>query len=313
MDSVPSGRRRRAVRRLGVALVVVLAVAAVWTSGTAGRLISDRILPRFLPLRIGSELQITDIRVAGRPAACDRGAVLTLSSGRINDMLRRAVWWSRLLPPGLIRDGVAVSASWAPSETPFGDGNPLTLTVVIDDRVGWRPRLVGRCPVREFNDFMRAEYGEKWTKRKKWALGHYEMTYRPDFESCRVYSDEGNTSDPVRERRLFYEAAGTLHVKVDEGLINASARGRVPDFRGSVDVRFRRDAQGVGLDYEFHIDVLKVNVRNLAVQGDEALSDELRESMTESLNKPKKRQKLSKKRFPSWIPLDTVLDFRLTP
>jgi len=305
MDGAGVGRAKKTRRRRAWALAcLVLAVA--WFGGLIGRFTACVLLPRALPLRPGGGIEVSRLTCAGLPALDGNRAMLISSALRLRAMVRELTRFHWLLPPGLLRHGMAASGVWRP-----GAGETaVPFMVVTDDHAGDRLLLRLRYPVAPVNRLLAEEYGDSLTSREEWFLGTYDLRYELRFDTLRVRSRD-DADGTAALRRFDLEATGRIRLYFEDNLLDArtTARARLA---GTVEVTVIRDAGGIGLSYEVKLDRLDANFHNVAPWGDERISDLLRRSLEKSLNRGRSRKRLKERRFPAWLPVDADMDVLLS-
>ena len=308
-----SSRKTRRGRRVAAVLVLVVALlAACWWSGLVGRALACYVLPRLFPIRERSGVEVTSLDCCGAGGLPGRGLTLTVSPGRVADLLRRAWPYHRLLPPGLVRDGLVLRGSVRPEDWPAEAGHTVPFAVVIDDATGDPPRLSLRCPRDELNALVKRELLFDLSKEREWALGTYDYRWVPVFETLTLYSEQPAGRGPIEERRFPFVATGRVRFRFEENLFDARATARVNRLSGHFLLRFRHAEDGLVLGYDAVVSELSANVHNLLPWGDEKASEALRRSMSRSLNRRRKQERMARKRFPAWLPLDIMVDVKLT-
>lgn len=307
----------KARKRVLAGVVCLALLAGCWFCGLIGRLLTCGLMPLILPLRVKNVVEITSLACDASPAVPDRGVVLTISSGRLREIIDSALPFARLLPPGMIRDGMALRGAWMPDEFRLADRSSLPLMLLVSDEIGVHPRIVGRYPAEHINRLLKQDVVWKSESEEEWILGHYDLCQELTFEACHLYSEEEDLVFPVEKRRLILKAAGKVRYKVKDDFagIHSSARAtaRVKELRGRIDITIVRDKKGVGFSCNAKVDVLKADFHNVAPVLDGQISEKLRKSLEKSFNRQRKRERFAKKRVPRWAPCDVIVDIQLTP
>jgi hypothetical protein len=302
-------------KKLGCLGVVALVVAgcAFWGSGQLGQLAARHLIPRLLPVEIGDGLHIAGFEQGSVIPRPPKGVVLSLRNDRLLDMLREASPWTRLLPPGVFSDGTSLRGHWQPSDPELpGDGR-LPFLLVVDNRIGYRPRLEGRFPAEDLNALFRTEWDEKLMRERDWFLGHYGLGYMIYFKTFQLSSVGDYNSVNPGSIRFIYEATGDVRIIFEDNLVEASTKAKVRRLAGWLDLHVARHPDGVGFSHEFKVTELKGDINNLAPWGDRKVSDRLSRALEKSMNRSKKRRKMRRVRLPHWTPLDAEVDVQLTP
>lgn len=296
-------------KRLIIISALILILVVCWFCGFVGMFITNILLPRFLPIRLGKHLQITNIQQGETWHHQETSASIYISPARVTDMLRSISPWAYLLPPNTIRNNIIVEGKWAHPLFPGEENKILPFAIVIKDIAQPNPKVFVKCTVQDFNNLLRNRYGEDTIrKRKKWLLGNYELAYKLTFDSLHAQSDKPSSHEPS-ERTLSISATGYVKLDARDGLLHASARAHVDKLTGRIIIRFSKQNENMHISYDGFVDELKADARNIAPWIDSKISEDLRESLEKSLNKEKTKAKISKLALPLWAPTDAEIEF----
>ncbi len=304
---------RRRLRTTGVVLAGLLACLVLcWLLGLVGPAARWGLVRFSMPWELDDGFRVDGVEAAPDERAGDTGIYLALSTDRARAITRQAWAWWWILPPGLLRDGLVVRGSWDPEDLDLPEGRIPVVILLREEAV--QPALTVRYPAESFNELVRSGQIEKIRlhDRDEYEFGHYEMFYRPTFTSFRLQSIDVSEDTPVSVRRFEYACTGRLGIKLEENILTARTEGKVKDLRGRATVEFIRDEGGLGFAYDVTIDRMDVNIKNLASFLDDVVAEKLRKSMLRSMNRRKKKERLARKRFPPWIPVDTTVDVQLS-
>ena len=287
-----------------VFLLIVL-LCTLWFSGLFGSVIARYVAPSFLPLE-SNGVTLSGITFDGSSETNLAGVTLQIAPARALQLARKAVDLGWLIvPKGIFPDGMVVSGFY--SSTNYGSLGKVSYRVVVTSD-STRPRLTVRLPVQLLNDMILKDSGAKLTKKDDYALGSYERTYLPTFQSFRLWSDDNHDERFPITRNLLYEATGKIKIRVEDGLLNLKATGKIKEYKGSLRLDFTRDMDGVLMIHQFSVSKLRISVDNLLQWGEDKLADDLKKSMEKNLNKQKTREKLARIRFPVFVPYETEID-----
>lgn len=288
---------------------LILILVVCWFLGFMGMFITNILLPRFLPIRFGKHLQITNLQQGETWQHQETSACIYISPARATHILRSISPWSYLLPPNTIRNNIIVEGKWTHSLFPGEKNKILPFAIVITDIAQPNPKVFVKCTVQDFNNLLRNRYGEDTIrKRKKWLLGTYELAYKLTFDSLHAQSDKP-FSHELSERTLSISATGSVKLDARDGLLHASAKARVDKLTGRIIIRFSQQNENMHISYEGFVDELKADARNVSPWIDSKISEDLRESLEKSLNKEKTKTKISKLALPLWTPTDVEIQF----
>lgn len=297
-------------KRLVVAAVVLVGLALCWQSGLVGGLTCRVILPAILPWTVSRELEITGVSFSRVDGPLDRGVTVTVSAGRLRDILGCALPWSRMLPPGLIRPGLVIRGTWYPRSFYLPPQGHMPLMVVIDSE-SRRPIVQCRYPASDVNRVMEREVAEALRETEDYILGSYETVYYIRFHALHIKSDDRPIDGAVKKRSLEVRARGRVRFVLEENWFDLRNTGKLRILHGVVDLDVGQDDKGIHTSYRVDIDKLDINFHNVAPWLDEKLSEKLRRKWTKSLNKEKKRRRMASCRLPHWAPMDILLDLEL--
>ena len=293
-------------------LLLVLLAATLWYSGAVGLAAGPALSRWVLPLRF-ADIEITKLTGAGHVPELSRGVVVSVGAQRATQIVRDAWRHGWLLPPGLVRPGAVLHAAWLPRSVVLPDGPRLPLKVVINDDHTEQLRLVLRYPARHMNNMLAQLYSDKWSKKREWFLGSYDVSHQIFFKELSLVSAEQELPRTIKRRQVRFEAEGRVRFRLEENLAAARVTAEVADLTGTVDLDVLRDHRGIGVSYHVNIDELRGKVPNLAPWADKMLSERLRASLSRSANKARKKAAIARKRIPHWAPVDIRLDLQFTP
>ena len=304
--------RKRLGFFLGFVFLLGLMLAIAWlTGGITLALLA--LAEHHLPYRVDRELVITRVE-HGDPTVnppADR-VRLTISRSRLRQALREAGDWHRVVPPGLLSDGLVIGGEW----TPYSRGEKVDITIPVeirvDDTEGDHPHLEGSLPVAMLNAYMEVEFAEDFVNEdEEYVLGHFDYTFRPTILEATIRTTNNPSLPPaayVEQIGLEVKAEGTVRLKFEENLFRASTTARISELLLLITVTPTPTAEGVVLDYDAKFRTLRGNVRKLHNYGDKKVSDKLKSKWTRSLNREKRKQKLARHALPPWAPMDVVID-----
>ncbi len=306
--------RRRPGRRLILALLAAALAAALWMGGPAGYAITHWAAPRLLPAGIGPGLVLQ--RLDHAPADCPSpGILLTISPGRARRLAEAATPWARLLPRGLLHEGLVLRGLLRTATLADAPGLPdVPLLVAIRPTPGDAPVLSVRAPAPLVNRLLREEAGDALDSRDDYALGDYRLVYKPQFETLHLRTTDTRLPDPTLRRHIAFEATGSIRLRFEDSLARITTDGRVKRLAGRIALRILREGRAYRLWYDADLTALDVNFKNVQNGLDRMTSAKLERALEKTLDRRRNKQRLLKKvLLPSWTPVDLALDCRLTP
>jgi hypothetical protein len=287
---------------------MLLALCLIWFSGAAGWVTRQALL-HALESRQGRYYRIDTVgmRLVPDPKT---GVVVRVSNERLKRLAREALGAKALaIPPGTIPAWFTVSGSvkvlldddaaevWLPAVFRIRSETP-------------KPHVAVRLPSRMVNKAL--EYEGSFTqreKRKKYAFGHYALIQSMRFDTVSMNSTastRGNES--VTFRRIEGQATGQVRFRVKDGFLTARTTARVRRMELRCDLDFQKYVDGIALKYKITIPELDADINNLAPIFEKKPVEMIRVALEDSLGRPRKLEKLSRRRLPLYLPLDTELD-----
>jgi len=301
----------KGVRKRLVALAVVLVLSALaWQTGLVGRTAARLLLPLLLPWSPDDTVEVSSVSFRAGARPLQRGVTVTISAGRLREIVSEAFPKAWLLPPGLIRPGMVVKGTWYPDSFYLPPEGHMPLMVVVD-AVSRRPAIRCRYPAGDVNRVMEREVAEALREREEYVLGSYETVYYIRFKTLRIQTADVPKGPRTKRRILDLEAAGRVRFVLEENWFDLRNTGKLRILHGVVDLHMGRDPSGVFVSHKVEIDKLDIDFHNVAPWLDEKLSEKLRKKWTKSLNKEKKRRRVASHRLPHWAPVDLALDIEL--
>ena len=302
------GKQRHPLRRR---LIVAALLTVMWFTGAVGWALRPFLLLTLPHLSTGFT-----IAYQGRAEVADpqMGAALDVSEPRLRKLAHDLLGWkAALIPPGLIPRHYVFSgeAQVAFDEEADPVEMPLVMRIVPNLPA---PALRARLP----SDLVNAslDYDGSFASRSKrhtYVLGHYETVHWIRFDTVRLASrlSEKELKRPVTFRRLAGEATGSVRFKVKENIGAASMTARVRRMELRCDLEFKRYLDGLALAYKITIPKLDADIPNLAPLFETRPVEALRQSLEESMARPRKLERLARKRFPQGIPLDLSVEIEV--
>ena len=292
-------------------LVVVALLIVLWFTGAVGWALRPLLLLA-LP-RLSKDVSIA---YHGRAEVADpyMGAALDVSEPRLRKLADELLGWKAvLIPPGLLPRQYAFSG-----EARFkldDEAEPVDIPVVVRIVPGIpSPALRVRLP----SDLVNAalDYDDSFasrSKRHKYLLGHYETIHWIKFDTVKLTSrlSAKELKHPVTFRRLSGEATGSVRFKVKENIGDASITSRVRRMELRCDLEFKRYMDGLALAYKITIPKLDADIPNLAPIFETRPVETLRKTLEEAMSRPRKLERLARKRFPNGLPLDVEVDIEV--
>ena len=297
-------KRHPGWRRLAVVALLIL----LWFTGAVGWTLRPLLLLA-LP-RLSKDFTLA---YQGRAEVADprMGAALDVSEPRLRKLANEMLGWKAgLVPPGLIPRHYAFSGE---ARVKLDDeADPVDLPVVVRIVPGLpSPALRVRLP----SDLVNAalDYDGSFTsrsKRHKYLLGHYETIHWIKFDTVKLASQLSakDLKRPVTFRRLAGEATGSVRFKVKENIGDASMTAKVRRMELRCDLEFKRYLDGTALAYKITIPKLDADIPNLAPIFESRPVEALRKTLEEAMARPRKLERLARKRFPNGIPLDVEVE-----
>ena len=296
--------------RLVVLGVVVVLLALCWQSGLVGLVVGRVVLPAMLPWAPNDTVEVSRVSFREPDGPLRRGITVTVSAGRMREIIGHVLPRSWLLPPGLIRPGMLVKGTWYPDSFYLPPEGHMPLMVVVDAE-SIQPAVYCRYPADDVNQVMEREVAEALREKEEYILGTYETVYYIRFKTLRIRLDDLPLDAEVKKRSIDVEATGRVRFVLEENWFDLRNTGKLRILHGVVDLDVGRDDRGVFVSHKADIDRLDIDFHNVAPWLDEKLSEKLRKKWTKSLNKEKKRRRIERGRFPHWAPVDLELDIEL--
>lgn len=294
-------------------LILCVLMLVFWFSGLAAICCVKIIGGLVLPVSISDEVDLTGLSYSNIPVELLPGADLRVNPARMNYILKEVSGWKyKLIPPGLIRNGFTVSALNT-IDMPDGSFAYFPLRITLDDTL--------ESPlfrVRVKKDFLSSILQDsdmlgKRNRRKKWVLGHYELTNMKKFDTFTLSSVPVKTGEKIILRQFKADATGWVRYKLDENLLSAQSTAKVKELALEVDLAIRHEYGGFCMNYEVRVTALRADFNNIAPVLDHQLCAQMRDSFESSFNKDKKKKSLSRILFPQWTPIDMNFDIKLVP
>jgi hypothetical protein len=300
-------KRHPGIRRLLLAVILV----ALWHTGTVGWALRPILLLTLPRLSTGYT-----IAYQGRAEVMDpqMGAAIEVSEPRLRKLAHDWIGWkAHLIPPGLIPRRYVFSGQAI--VTFDEDTDPVELPLVVRVAPGLQaPALRVRLPSGLVNAALDYEGSfASRSKRHAYVLGHYETIHWIDFDTVTLTSrlSEKDLKRPVTYRRLSGQATGTVRFKVKENIGRASLTARVRRMELRCDLEFKKYLDGLALAYTITLPTLDADIKNLAPIFEDRPVEALRKLLEESMARPRKLDRLARKRFPTGIPLDLSVDIEV--
>ncbi len=300
--------RKRHARVTTLAAVLAGLLVWAWFRGLVADALVLGIARWCLPVRLGGEGEVTAVARRSVSLVPESGALLAVSPARLRAIVGEALGGTWFIPPGLIRDGLLIEGRW------FREGGERAIPVAIacTPAVGEHPRFVFRYPGRTFHAMLGDDAAYTTAREKEYLLGHYDLVQSLTFRTAEITSRAPDGMPRFGERVVDVSAVGRARFQVIDGWASARATAAVKRLRGRLFVRPVVHGDGIGIDYEVKIDEMTADVNNVAPWADRKLSESLRESCERSMNKPRKRERMARRRLPAWFPFDMEVDIRLT-
>ena len=299
-------------KTLIICLSCVAVLTASWFSGTSGRFAYSIILPRLLPLDCGHGLQITALSQGYIDPEHANGAILTISPNRLTRLLTAFSRKARLLPPGLIHDGMLITGTWSPGNNSPTEKDALPFCVAISEKTsGHPPSFKCTYSVNAVNRLLSESMARKTSGKKdrEWIFGKYDLDQYIRFSTFHLYS-QTNIITSTQTRRFPFTAAGEIRYEFEDGLFRARTTPRV-NMRGAIELQVFRYDDKFSLRYNILIDYLDADVSNLPPFLDRKIAGDLKRKLLKSLNKKRKKEKFARKEFHNAIPMDIIVELIL--
>ena len=296
-------KSRRGLYRLLTTVLIV----GLWFGGALGLALRP-VLLHLLP-KVNRQVTITYQGTGDLPDPPVR-ATLTVSETRLlklaHDLLGWRAWLipPKLIPPTYTIAGVARLALDEEAQT-FS----LPFIVRITPAVT-APALDVRLPSDLVNQAL--DYEGSFTsreKRHKYVLGHYDTTLWVDFDTVSLTSilTEHDLRRPVTFRRISGEATGRVRLRVKENIGRARVTARVRRMELRCDFDFKQYLDGLSIAYKLTIPKLDADINNLAPMFEGRPTEALRKRLEESMGRPRRLERMARKRYPLGLPLDLAL------
>lgn len=301
-------------KTLIICLSCVAVLTASWFSGICGYFSYSFILPRLLPLDCGHGLQITALSQGRINPEHANGAILTISPDHLAGILTAFSQKARLLPPGLIHDGMLITGSWSSGDNSPTEKNVLPFCIVISGKTSEHPpSLKCRYSVNTVNRLISESMTKKTVRKKdrEWVFGKYDLDQYIRFSTFHLYSQTDIVTS-AQTRRFPFTAAGEIRYEFEDGLLRARTTPRVK-MRGAIELHILYYSDKFSLWYNIIIDDLDADVSNLPPVLDRKVASDLKQKLSKNLNSNRKKDKFAKKNFHNTIPImDIIIELILT-
>ena len=301
-----SHSQKRRSRRYGILFVGLFLVA--WFSGGAGWLVRSLVLQLVPHTERKFTITGTDKIGFSDPAT---GIVLRVNAPRLKKLAHEALGWkAHAIPPGTIPERLSVAGSIRVLLDDEAAEVWLPFVVTIQPETP-HPHLSVRLPSDLVNQALLYEgsFAHK-DKRKKYALGHYNIIHSLRFDTATLHSAPDGKR-PITFRKIDGYATGEVRFKLKENLFRARTTARVRRMNLKCDLDFSRYVDGIGLSYKITIPKLDADINNLAPMFEGRPVEAIRKALEDSIARPRNLEKLSRKRLPSYIPLDLEIDIEV--
>ena len=301
--TTPSARQTRRHRGLWV----LLAAALLWFSGLVGIALRPLLLAALPRLRPHVEVSRHGREVWPDPA---HGAILTVSRPRLQRLARELLGpkaW--MIPPRLLPERYAFAGR---ASIPLDEGAaPVDLPFVVRITPGLRaPRLFVRLPSHLINQAL--DYEGSFASRRKthtYLLGHYDTIHWLRFDTATITSElsDKELRRPITFRRLAGQATGQVRLQIKENIGSARTTARVKRMELRCDLDFKRYADGLAIAYQITIPKLDADINNVAPLFESGPTEALRKRLEASIARPRRLERMARRRFPPGMPLDLAL------
>ncbi len=308
--SVAARRTRRRLRR-----ALLAAFLLSWLGGGIGWLVQQAV-PLILPAAT-RDVRVLRFSAASPPGADPRpGIVLRTNAPRLESLAQQALGWRyHLLPRGLLPRYLTVQAEvrvTLATNTP-AIWLPVVVRLAPEQRV---PILSATLSAKQFNQLL--DHDDSFAhsdKRKKYFLGHYRLSNEILFETVRLRSmlTAKEAGRPVTYRRIEGTATGRVRYWFDDSMLAARTTAKVGRMDVRLDARFQHFVDGISVAYDLRITRLDADFSNVMPLLDKRLAGSLREALQDSMNRPRRLERLARKRLPHWLPLDLGLELDVVP
>ncbi len=295
-------------KTLIICLSCVAVLTASWFSGICGYLSYSFILPRLLPFDCGHGLQITALSQGYINPDQTNGAILTISSDHLASILAAFSRKARLLPPGLIHDGMLITGTWSPGNNSPAGKDVLPFCIAISGKTSEHPpSLKCRYSVNAVNRLISESMTKKTAGKKDrgWIFGKYDLDQYIRFSTFHLYS-QTNIVASAQTRRFPFIATGEVRYEFEDGLLRARTTPRVK-MRGAIELQVFRYDDKFSLWYDIIIDDLDADVSNLPPFLDRKVAGDLKQKLSKNLNSNRKKDKFAKKNFHNTIPIMDII------
>jgi hypothetical protein len=289
-----------------------MALTTAWLTGLVGAALIAALNLR-APLALSDEVFLRQFAYRETTGTPTRGLRVVMNPDRLRRDLCATDWRYRLIPPGIFNQKRVLSGGWSPRTYTNALNGPIPFEVVFDNAAPWRPQASMQLPAAEFNRVLSQRMGDRLSSREDYVFGHYDLMQDPEFDALTISSETVPSAVPIQRRQLHVSATGSLRVRVEDGPLAIQSTANVKELAGTIDIDVLRDEAGLGFRHRVTIKVLRLSMDNVPPWLERVIAERLRDSMERSLNRKKKRERVSKRRYPTWIPLDIALTIRLSP
>jgi len=297
------------VRLWILCIIWLVCFVSIWQLGIIGNWILRRGAPLLLPAEFDSGFAITKIVSENLPVIPERGLRVSITPQRLKSILADISPLFKIIPPGIIEDGLVVHGTWVPEKA---TGYSVPITINCSSAAGDSPQIIFRYPFDELNGLLKIELAEDWREEDEYFLGTYTRTQRIWFNELSIKSEaplEVTEKSPIL---LRIRAEGRLRYKMEDGIIDATITAQVKELAGIITLEPEPHKAGIGFKYRCSVDNIRLSVKKMAPWLERRLAADLQKSTERSMNKRRRRKLFAKMRVPYWFPLDTKLDIGLT-
>lgn len=296
--------KKRRWPRLGF---VVALIAVIWFAGGFGWLLRTALLA-FVPREHkGLRIEAIGSWGAGYPDPTT-GLVVRVDAPRLLRFADEALGWkARLIPRGTIPQRLSAVGSVRVRLDKEAEEIWVPFVAHIEPEA-LHPHVRVRVPSSMVNQALRYEDSfARRDKRRSYALGHYNIIHALRFDTVVLHSVPAKRR-PVTFRRIEGDATGEVRFKLKENWFSARMRADVRKMSLRCDLDFSRYTDGIALSYKITIPKMDANIRNLASVFEASPVEAVRKALEKSISRPRNLEKLSRRRLPPYLPLDTELD-----
>lgn len=301
-------------RLLWGGLLVLLLLGVSWATGLMGWGIRRSVQAFALPAQVDKDFIVLRWETAAPPTVQNTGLRVEVPVAATLEIAKKAGGpLAHLLPPNLLKEGTVLRCMYAPKGDEFSEAYAFPVDIYLVGGDSKVPVLRGNFPSSFLNDLVLYEFEDDFGPRlEDGPFGKFALSYKPLVWEAQLDTVRDHPHASEDHLQLNLRLKGGVKLRYHQQRLKTTLRGDISEGRLTAVAQSHPAGDGTAyLSYEAHVPRLKVNVKHTAHFIDKEVGDTLKKRLLRSLNKPKRQDKLKRRRFPDWIPLnwDIHIDF----